>query len=775
MAQKPIRVLEGVPIIDSEQKNEDLLPGQYGQGYDADGNLKVFKKGDNAPLSNKWGLQEDIISTLFFLGAGAKVFGALDYAASKVVPGGDDPSLSEAISEQASQRELFRETNPVLSAAGQTIASLGPIGVANKLSKVIRNIPMANRTVGNIPKFIRSLFQPALITGTVAGLEADPGRELSEFETGAERGAITAAVLYPLLGTVQLLSGGVRGRFNPKWGARNMVNMAANRHDLSRIAETATEEELAAMSPALRNMAPAFREIYRRFIDLGPDAIITDAFPEGIPALLNLFTKQAGATRDMLKGILEDRRKSETERLIAGADLYVSNLTGAPNDLSKALVEMAGPHYDHAIDVKYEGGDSDLPFRDDNLPATMAQLEEEAQRDFTHVPGYNTDLMSPELAKLLGTDSGKRAFNEALRSFGDEKFYSQYSRKQAVLELQRILDNAVYEGGVLKGISSQSAGFSLEFLDRIKRKLDSRVSKARTSGDSDTSRVVGNIANRLRGELDRLDETGPNPGKKGNSGSYKLARDTAKSNISLQEAYELGLDFRNVQPKDITITLSKMSEGEKNMYRAGAASALRRLIERIPASGRATSRLFDNTYSMKQMESLIRAEEWPAFKEMVDRELAFAETENLAMGRGVGQIKIDPASEETLKTASVLAAGKAVPTVNILLLAGQVRRSVTRFLQGGGADEEAVKMLLEQDPKVVQSMLQSLSALPQSDDNIRLRDLIVQASALQTRLLGEKRVQVPVGTNQYEVKRQPRTPLGDYLRWGGDAVRSLIP
>ena len=195
MAQKPI---EGVPLIESKEQDDDLLPGQYGQGYDADGNLKVFKKGDKASLSNKWGLQEDIISTLFFLGAGAKVFGALDYAAAKIVPGGDDPSLSEAISEQASQRELFRETHPYLSAGGQVVASVGPSAAVRGLAKIIGRRGVG-RAVGNLPKWFRNIGGAAIATGTVAAGEADPGREALEFETGAERGALTAAVLYPII------------------------------------------------------------------------------------------------------------------------------------------------------------------------------------------------------------------------------------------------------------------------------------------------------------------------------------------------------------------------------------------------------------------------------------------------------------------------------------------------------------------------------------------------------------------------------------------------
>jgi len=278
----------------------------------------------------------------------------------------------------------------------------------------------------------------------------------------------------------------------------------------------------------------------------------------------------------------------------------------------------------------------------------------------------------------------------------------------------------------------------------------------------------------FREELDRLDETGPNPGQKGNSGSYKLARDTAKSNFDLQKAYARGSKFRKDTPKDIKGLLERMSEGERNMYRAGSASALRQLIEQTSPGARATSRIFGNTYNLNQIMALVSPDQKAAIKEMIARELAYIETEKKVLGGSGAQVVEDTASKEALQTASVWATGKAVPGVNILLIAGQVRRSIARFLQGGGADRKAVQMLIERDPQVVQAIFQSLSGLPQDSEAMRLRDLVVQAIAQQTRTLGEERVQVPVGPNQYEIRRQPRTPLGDYLGSGYRAVRGII-
>ena len=749
------RLLKGVPLIDSKAKEDKLKVGQYGQGYDADGNLKTFRKGDDAPLSTKWGLQEQIVNQLFFMGFGAKIFGTLDYAVSQIVPGGDDPTLAEAIAEHTSERELFRETHPRKAALGDVIGAVGPAAAVKSFGKLINRIPIVKK-VGNLPNWLKNIVTTATIVGTTTAGEADPGQEISEFEVGATRGAVTAAVLYPIFSALSIIGGGIRGRLDPRWGSKNLINTAFNRHDLARLAETASEEELAAMEPVLRNMSPGYREVYERFTELKPDAVLADAFPEGIAALLKAITRQTGANRDMLKDILESRGNSETERLVAAIDLYVSNLTGEGSDLAEALSDAASPYYDHAFDIEYiSGGD---------LPATAEQLEQSSQRSRTNTPRYNTNLISAGIARVLGTPTGRRAFNEALESFNDEYFFSRYTKKQAEVQLNRILGNSRYdEAGQLENISPNANGFSLEFLDRVKRELGNYVSQAVRTGDEETSRIASRLTSELRDELDRLDETGSNPGQQGNLGSYKVARETAKSKFDLEKAYEAGTNFRQDDPRDIKSFLEIMSPGEQRMYRAGAAASLRKWIESIPETGQATPRIFSRTRNMNQIMNLVAPDQRAGLKEAIIRERAYALTQKGALGGGAGQLVPDEQAKEALGSIAVLGAGKAVPGANVLLLAGAVRRAVVRFLQGGQSDQQTVALLLEQDPEKTKQILRALSALPQDPNALRLRDLVVHALALQTRTVDTERAQVPVGEDQYQIRRKVRTPLGDIL------------
>lgn len=162
-------------------------------------------------------------------------------------------------------------------------------------------------------------------------------------------------------------------------GARNLINIALSRHDLSKLGENVAEEELASLPNQIenipleiKNLPPAYRSIALKFMGLGPEATLVDAFPDGPQALLKAMTKQAGANRDLLKSIIEDRGRSETDRLVAIIDKNVSNLTADGPSLSKALSEAAAPYYDEAFGVKYERSSMD-----DSVPATEAQLEVE--------------------------------------------------------------------------------------------------------------------------------------------------------------------------------------------------------------------------------------------------------------------------------------------------------------------------------------------------------------------------------------------------------------
>jgi hypothetical protein len=746
MANQPIQVIPGIPLIDSKEKDEALKPGQFGQYYDKENKIRLFKQGEDGPYASKWGSVDELINDLIG-GVGPEVLGTLDYLAAKAVPGGPDTTVKQSIAEARSDRELWRQANPQTAAVTQVIGSVGPGKLAKALGAGIRKIPKLGGVVGALPLWVRNIIGTGATVGAITAAEAEPGKRLSEFQVGAERGALTAAVLYPIFAAVSLLSA-LRGRVQPKWSARNLISLAFSRHDLAQQAETATEQELAAMPEGLRDLSPGYREVAKKFMELGPNATLIDAFPDGPRALLREITKQAGANRDLLKKAIRDRGLSETDRLVAIINKNVSNLIGDGKSLAKALSEAAKPYYEEAFGVKYER--SGIDDMDGSVPATEAQLEAASQRDFTQAPDYNTDLMNADIARVLGSRSGKAAFKEALDSFSDEYFYSQYSVQQAELERKRILQNAVYQGGVLKRVSSQARGFSLEFLDRVKRKLDTRVSKAETAGDNDTVRIVGNLARQLKDALDILDES---PNK-----SYKVARETAKSRFDLEKAYELGKNYREEDADVIKSQLADMSEGERRLFRAGAARVLRNLVEGVSETGQATPRIAEKTRALNQILALLPKKEGQQLRGDLARELAFAKTQKETLGGSAGQLRNVDTSVEAMKSLAIIGASQA-PVSNMFVLAGAVRRGVARFLSGGLGDREVVEMLLTQDEKEMQSILKALSAIPNDPNAMRVRDYIVQAAAQKTRTLGEKRVQVPVQPGQYQMLRQPRSPV----------------
>jgi hypothetical protein len=548
---------------------------------------------------------------------------------------------------------------------------------------------------------------------------------------------------------------------HPPWGAKNNIQLMLLAHNQGNWAETASAQELATMAPGLRDMAPPLREVMKKFTELGPDGVLADAFPEGAQALLNALTRQAGATRDMLKKILEDRGRTETERLSAAIDLYVSNVTGDKKGLVNTLKEAAKPYYDKAFDSRYKASPEQIKSAMDGSArmGDLADIGETGEvRDMSHVPEHNRSLMSNDIARVLGTRIGKKSFNEALETMTEEPFWSQYSVEQAKLERKRILANAVYEGPtnarVLSEVSSQAQGFSLEFLDRVQRELSSAIDNATTA---QSKRWIP-IANTLRRELERLDET---------KGVYKLAKSTARSKFKMEEAYDLGKTFRTLNPEDISKKIKNMSEGEKTLFRAAAAEELKTLIEYTRTTGQAAPQIVERKRSMDQLMAFLPKEEAAKFKKALERELVFAKTQRGALGGGAGRPEDDQVAIDALKTASVLGASRVAPSSSMFLASNAVRRAVGRVLSSPKVKELTVKMLLTKDRRQVATLLRQLSKMPNNEEALRARDFIIQALAQKTRTLGEERVQVPVSPGKFQMKRQPRTPgvssLGDIL------------
>ena len=818
---------EEIPFIGPNTSNEEaariLKPGMYYRAQNPNNNneVQLGKVGEKGTVASRWGVQEEVLNQLLG-GFGAKVFGTMDYASKAIVPDSlqaqneataanriayessielgaseseamakgeeasdkafypGDPSLQEAIAAQTSDRELFRETRPVAARVGQGIGSVGPATAAKGVGKALLQIPGVRSVVGNTPRYVRSVLSNALTTGSIAAAEADPEQGPREFQSGATNAAVTAAVMYPLVALFGVVPGAVRSRFQPRWGAKNQINMAFNRHDLARLGETASKEELASMDPVLRAISPGYREILKRFMAASPDGTLLDAFSargdkdmgaEGLLALSRSLTTQSGATRDFLKTIIENRSLSSTERMVAAVDLHVSNLTGAKKDLVDALSASADPYYNNAFDARNideKGMSTDVSIPTTELSVPGSNLTSDfvprvsGDRDTNHRPRYNYNLMSPIIAKTLSSRSGKKAFNSALESFSDKYFFSQYSVDQAKDVLERIFETAGYKNGVLDSIPKGSPGFSLEFLDRVKQKLSDLGDRTYNAGDKNDAKSIGGVRRELTAELDRLDES---------NGAYKLARNTASSRFDLERAYDLGETYKKYNPADIKDQLEGFSPGEISMYRAGAANNLRTSIEGTSQSGQSPATAISNkTRAVNQLMAVVEGANRSSLKAVFDRERTFDRTQKTGVTSGPGKLTLSKAAENFIKRIATFGLAKVVPGNTGLLVAGQtyggVRAAVSGFLAGGTSQAETVRMLGAMDPKEVQGIIRSLSDLPQDSEEARFRDLAVQVVAQRSRLNGVNRGQTPLPRNQYQILRQPKaeTSLGDILK-----------
>jgi hypothetical protein len=157
MANQPIQVIPGIPLIDSEEKDRALKPGQYGQGLNDQGELQVFEQGKGA-LSMQWGVPEEFLNTVI-AGGGVEAIARIGDWISNITPWGDDVSLPERRADLRSDQQLWREANPIQAGAVQAVSSIFPTKFVKAIGAFLRGAPIAGKAVGAIPRYLDAVLK----------------------------------------------------------------------------------------------------------------------------------------------------------------------------------------------------------------------------------------------------------------------------------------------------------------------------------------------------------------------------------------------------------------------------------------------------------------------------------------------------------------------------------------------------------------------------------------------------------------------------------------
>lgn len=127
--------------------------------------------------------------------------------------------------------------------------------------------------------------------------------------------------------------------------------------------------------------------------------------------------------------------------------------------------------------------------------------------------------------------------------------------------------------------------------------LDDMIGAAHRAGNKNLARSLIHLKERV---LDMLNDATGGDLAKGVAGDYTIARTAYAGAAAMRTAADLGTEFMDaaVSGGDIAESLAKMSDLEKQFYRAGAADAMIRKVESLP-TGADSARKFFNTPQIK--------------------------------------------------------------------------------------------------------------------------------------------------------------------------------
>ncbi len=159
---------------------------------------------------------------------------------------------------------------------------------------------------------------------------------------------------------------------------------------------------------------------------------------------------------------------------------------------------------------------------------------------------YPGVVISPAIGEILKTETGKEAIKQAI----------------GLMDIEGNPIGKVDALGIVKKPS-------LQFLDYVKRGLDTMVEKAEPNGVPSTEgRALRNLRTRFR---DAVDASAP--------GDYKAARQQYAGDLEVRDALEEGRIFHKFQPEELAARSNSMSKAEKSAFRTGIAQRLMEYID----------------------------------------------------------------------------------------------------------------------------------------------------------------------------------------------------
>lgn len=229
---------------------------------------------------------------------------------------------------------------------------------------------------------------------------------------------------------------------------------------------------------------------------------------------------------------------------------------------------------------------------------------------------YPGVVISPEIGEIFKTDTGKAAIKEAIR-------------------LMDIEGNPIGKVDALGVVKKPS----LQFLDYVKRGLDSMVEKVEPNGVPSTEgRALRNLRTKFR---DAVDAAAP--------GDYKAARQQYAGDLEVRDALEEGRLFHKFQPEELQARANGMSKAEKSAFRTGISQRLMEYIDSPTADVDTARRIVGSPKMLQSLKPFFDTpQEFDVFQRALAQEVElFGSTRELMNAGKRGQMQRQRGDQES--------------------------------------------------------------------------------------------------------------------------------
>jgi hypothetical protein len=208
-------------------------------------------------------------------------------------------------------------------------------------------------------------------------------------------------------------------------------------------------------------------------------------------------------------------------------------------------------------------------------------------------------VSSPKLDAILNTPAGKQALGKAMTIAANEGRDPKAMGFVLDQHGNVSLDPTIHMGddGSLSQSPLKQKGYSTQTLDYVKRGMDDIIEADRdkVTGVLHPTPLTSSVQTVKNGLLAEMDKVNP---------AYKAARAAYSGPSTSMDAMSRGRQILNQRPEANRDFIAKLSDGDKEFFKQGAADALLEKIARTSAGGDESKRIIGNDYVQQQLRPL---------------------------------------------------------------------------------------------------------------------------------------------------------------------------